>query len=178
MIDGFRPMLASPVDFDKLKYDDLYLSPKLDGIRAVVIDGVVMSRSLKPIPNRHVQKRFRHLEYYDGELIVGPANSPTVYRDTNSGVMAKDGDPDVRFHVFLRATLDLVQVPFRRGARHCFVAGPRFLDHDDVVGEQMERLDHVQAGDLGAAFARQVQGATYRLFGRYGAVGEIGRAHV
>lgn len=100
MIEGFKPMLASPVDFSKLSYDDLYLSPKLDGIRAIVLDGVVMSRSLKPIPNENVQKRFRHLEYYDGELIVGPANSPTVYRDTNSGVMSKDGDPDVTFHVF------------------------------------------------------------------------------
>lgn len=100
MITGFKPMLASPVEFDKLSYDNLYLSPKLDGIRAVVIDGVVMSRSLKPIPNENVQKRFRHLEYYDGELIVGEPNSTTVYRDTNSGVMSRDGDPDVKFYVF------------------------------------------------------------------------------
>lgn len=130
MIDGFKPMLASPVDFSKLNYDDLYLSPKLDGIRAIVLDGVVMSRSLKPIPNENVQKRFRHLEYYDGELIVGPANSPTVYRDTNSGVMSKDGDPDVTFHVF-----DHVEAP---GDFWLY----RFLRLEDGPG--VDLVDHTQ----------------------------------
>jgi DNA ligase 1 len=101
MINGFKPLLAAPVDFGKLDFSKVLLaSPKLDGIRAIVIDGVVVSRSLKPIPNLHVQKLFGRLEGLDGELIVGEANSPTVYRDTNSGVMSKDGEPDVRFYVF------------------------------------------------------------------------------
>jgi DNA ligase-1 len=61
----FKPMLASPADMSKLRFP-LWLSPKLDGIRALVINGVVMSRSLKPIPNQHVQSLFGHLEGYDG----------------------------------------------------------------------------------------------------------------
>lgn len=68
--------------------------------RGVVIDGVVMSRNLKPIPNKHVQKLFGHLEYYDGELIAGSPTSPSVYRDTASAVMSVDGEPDVTFYVF------------------------------------------------------------------------------
>lgn len=100
MITGFKPLLASPADLDKLDLTDMLLSPKLDGIRAIVIDGVVMSRSLKPIKNKHVQKLFGHLEYYDGELICGDPTSPTCYRDTNSAVMSADGEPDVTFHVF------------------------------------------------------------------------------
>jgi len=106
MITGFKPLLASPADLDKLDLTDMLLSPKLDGIRAIVIDGVVMSRSLKLIPNKHVQKLYGHLEYYDGELICGDPTSPTCYRDTNSAVMSVHGEPDVTFHVF-----DHIQYP-------------------------------------------------------------------
>lgn len=97
---NFKPLLAKEVDWDLLTYDHLWLSPKLDGIRAIVRDGVVMSRNLKPIPNAHVQKMFGHLEHYDGELIVGDPTSKTVYHDTYSGVMSGDGEPNVRFYAF------------------------------------------------------------------------------
>lgn len=96
----FKPLLAAPVDWDKLTYDDLLLSAKLDGIRAIVINGVVLSRSLKPIPNKHVQTLFGHLEHYDGELICGSPSAPDVYRKTNSAVMAVEGTPDVTFYAF------------------------------------------------------------------------------
>lgn len=95
----FKPMLAAEVDFDKLRYP-IMASPKLDGVRAVIINGVVLSRSLKEIPNRHVQKLFSHLEHYDGELIVGSPTSHTCYRDTMSGVMSRDGEPNVLLFAF------------------------------------------------------------------------------
>lgn len=95
----FKPMLASPVEFDKLRYP-LLASPKLDGVRAIVKDGVVLSRSLKPIPNEHVQSLFGRLEHLDGELIVGSPTSKTCYTDTVSGVMRVSGQPDVTFWVF------------------------------------------------------------------------------
>jgi DNA ligase-1 len=95
-------MLASPcTDINKLKYPIL-LSPKLDGVRALVKDGVVLSRSLKPIPNKHVQRLFGKLEGYDGELIVGAINGEDVFRNTTSGVMTVAGIPDVKFCVFDR----------------------------------------------------------------------------
>lgn len=101
MNPNFKPLLADKADLAKLDFSkNLMASPKLDGIRAIVIDNVVLSRSLKPIPNALVQKLFGHLEGLDGELIVGEPNSPTVYRDTNSGVMSRDGEPDVWFFVF------------------------------------------------------------------------------
>lgn len=96
----FKPILAVQAEFDKVDFRDMWLSPKLDGVRAIVIDGVVMSRNLKPIPNRHVQSLFKHLEYYDGELIAGSPTSPSAYRDTASAVMSADGEPDVTFYVF------------------------------------------------------------------------------
>lgn len=96
----FKPLLAAPVDWGKLTYDNLFLSAKLDGVRAIVINGVVLSRSLKPIPNKHVQSLFGHLEHYDGELICGAPNAHDVYRKTNSAVMTIEGTPDVTFYVF------------------------------------------------------------------------------
>lgn len=95
----FKPMLASPFDEALLKFPVL-ASPKLDGVRAIVRDGVVLSRALKPIPNKWVQQRFSHLEHFDGELIVGRSNHPDVLRTTTSGVMRVEGEPDVSFHVF------------------------------------------------------------------------------
>ncbi len=96
----FKPLLAAPVEWDKVTYDNLLLSAKLDGIRAIVRNGVVLSRSLKPIPNKHVQAKFGHLEHYDGELICGQPFAHDVYRKTNSAVMSIEGEPDVTFYAF------------------------------------------------------------------------------
>lgn len=77
------------------------VSPKLDGVRALGIDGWLVSRRLKPIPNGHVQRLFGNLpEGLDGELIVGSPTAPDCYRRTMSGVMSQDGEPPVRFFVF------------------------------------------------------------------------------
>lgn len=108
-----KPLLAANVDsIDHLTYP-LIASPKLDGVRALVINRTVMSRSLKPIRNEHVQFLFGRAEFegYDGELIVGDPCSKSCYRDTNSGVMSQDGKPEVRFFVFDR--FDLFDQPFR-----------------------------------------------------------------
>ena len=105
MTDIFRPMLATDADLGKLRFP-LLASAKLDGVRAVVRDGVVFSRSNKPIPNAYVQSLFSKYTHFDGELIVGDPTSKTCYRDTVSGVMSRDGTPLVTFHVF-----DHVEVP-------------------------------------------------------------------
>lgn len=95
----FRVMLATDYDPEKLKLP-CYASPKLDGIRAYVRDGVVLSRQNKPIPNKYVQSQFKAYEHFDGELIVGDPTDEMCYRNTMSGVMSVDGEPDVRFYVF------------------------------------------------------------------------------
>lgn len=96
----FKPLLACDYDPEKLRYPCL-ASAKLDGVRGIVRDGVVYSRSNKPIPNKHVQAKFKHLEYFDGELICGNPCSTTVYRDTVSVVMSHDKPADdVKFIAF------------------------------------------------------------------------------
>ena len=96
-----KPLLSCEVPLDKVKFP-IYISTKFDGIRALVIDGVVYSRSLKPIRNKHVQNLFGKPEYngFDGELIVGDIYAKDVFQKTTSGVMSEDGTPDVTFHVF------------------------------------------------------------------------------
>jgi DNA ligase-1 len=88
-------------DMSTVKFPVL-ASAKLDGIRALVIGGEVVSRQLKPIPNAWVQKQFGGLpEGTDGELIFGDPTHPDAYRNTVSAVMSEDGTPtEVHYHVF------------------------------------------------------------------------------
>ena len=102
-----KPLLSCEVDIEKVNFP-IYVSTKFDGIRALVIDDGVYSRSLKPIRNKHVQKLFGKPEYngFDGELVVGNVYNKDVFQNTTSGVMSEVGEPDVTFHVF-----DLWSIP-------------------------------------------------------------------
>lgn len=99
-MEAVRPMLGTnaPKDLSTLHYP-MYLSPKLDGVRAIIRDGVVYSRSGKPIPNKKVQQTYGHMQGCDGELIYGSPTDSNVYNKTVSAVMTEDG-PDVSFYVF------------------------------------------------------------------------------
>ena len=104
MTDRFKPMLSSTFELSEssgIRFPVL-VSPKLDGVRALIRSGVVYSRNLKPIPNLHVQRLFgdTSLDGLDGELIVGNSKSEDVYRSTCSGVMSIDGEPSVMFYAF------------------------------------------------------------------------------
>lgn len=92
---------------DQIRFP-VYASPKLDGVRGVVIDGVLRSRSLKAFPNAHVQALFSRSEFngLDGELIVGEPTAKDVYRVTQGAVARAQGKPDVTFYVFDRFTVN------------------------------------------------------------------------
>lgn len=102
-INMTSPMLAKGVDFGKLEYPVL-CQPKLDGIRAVIRNGVALSRSMKPIPNKYIQQYFQDHgglhEGMDGELIVGDMLDPGAFQNTTSGVMSRFGEPDFKYYVF------------------------------------------------------------------------------
>lgn len=87
-------------DLNDLKYP-LAASPKLDGIRALVRDGVVLSKTLKPIPNKLVQLYYGipELNGLDGELILGDSTD-SPYKRTHSCAMSKDSPYCPTFHVF------------------------------------------------------------------------------
>lgn len=98
-----QPMLAekAPADLSKLTYP-LLASPKLDGIRCLIKDGVALSRTLKRIPNQHIQSVIGRLTYegFDGEITVGSPTSSSLMQTTMSAVMSRDGEPDFAFRVF------------------------------------------------------------------------------
>lgn len=102
----FKPLLSAKVDKTDLHRLDypLLASPKLDGIRAVVLNGQLVSRTLKPIPNNFIREALSHPQFegLDGELVVGSPTDPDIYLKTNSAVMSVKGEPDFTYFVFDR----------------------------------------------------------------------------
>lgn len=121
-----KPMLAVDAKGD-INFP-VYASPKLDGIRAIIKDGQVMSRTLKPIPNEYIQHVLGSnplLEGLDGELIVGKANHFNAMQNTTSGVMTRTGQPDFTFYVFDFYTLP--DMPYNK--RYEMLSNPTNLQH-------------------------------------------------
>lgn len=111
----FKPMLAGQPDYTILRYP-LFASTKIDGLRCRAERGVAISRSNKPLPNKHLQRFFAEhadmLEGMDGEIIIGAMNANDVYRKTASGVMSDEGEPDFAFWVF--DLMNIPEVPFTK----------------------------------------------------------------
>ena len=96
-----KPMKAVDYDPAKLRFP-LLASPKLDGLRCVIKEGVALSNTLKPIPSHCVQRILGNGLYngLDGELIVGSPTAPNVFSDTMSYVMAHNKEFDFTYYVF------------------------------------------------------------------------------
>lgn len=121
-------------------------SPKLDGIRAVVSRGVVLSRSGKPIPSADVQGAFAHLEGYDGELISGDPGAADVFARSTGAAMSRGGT-GCAFHVFDHQSEGGF---FERSAR--LRAGGRVeLVQQDAV-RNAEELERFEADCVAAGF--------------------------
>jgi DNA ligase-1 len=96
----FRPILAAPVKgrFDKLRFP-LIATPKLDGIRCVIHNGIPYSRSMIPIPNRYTCSMLRdwcHVPL-DGELML---RGKDTFQSQTSAFMSGGGEPDFVYWVF------------------------------------------------------------------------------
>lgn len=93
----FKPMLAgkAPANLEDINYPVL-CSPKLDGIRCIIKDGVAVSRKLLPIPNQFVQDQLAGVpDGLDGELMIGGG-----FNAVTSGIMSKEGQSNFTFYVF------------------------------------------------------------------------------
>jgi len=92
-----RPMLCARLDDPKeLLYPQL-LTPKFDGIRALTVNGRLITRNFKPVRSTYIQELLSTLpDGCDGELIV-PDGS---FSDVQSGVMSEDGRPAFMYCVF------------------------------------------------------------------------------
>lgn len=98
----FRPMLACNYDEDKVKFP-VMAQPKIDGVRGLVRNGILMGRSLKAFPNPKAQRMWGHanLDGLDGELYVGNETDDDLCRVTSGYLNRKDEtDVEVKFKVF------------------------------------------------------------------------------
>jgi DNA ligase-1 len=96
-----KPMLAVNIKPEEVRFP-VIASPKIDGVRGLVIDGKLVGRSLKSIPNRYVNDRFGRskLSGVDGELVVGSPVAKDVFRVTQGALARAEFQPDVTFLVF------------------------------------------------------------------------------
>src|SRR5574343_1681886 len=93
-----RPMLAETVDsIEILKYPVL-VSPKIDGIRCIKVDGKALTRKFKPIPNHYIRNWIESNvpDGIDGEIIVNNCN----FNEIQSQVMSEDGEADFKYLIF------------------------------------------------------------------------------
>jgi len=100
---AFKPILAGKLTPNTVLQFPVLASTKLDGIRCCIINGVAVSRTLKPIPNKHIQELLSKPTYngLDGELILGDTTHPDCFRRTTSAVMSHDKAIDgFTYHVF------------------------------------------------------------------------------
>lgn len=102
-----KPMLADNKPWDETKvakHLPVWGSSKLDGIRMLVDEGVGYSRSLKPLPNKDLQRKValhaEELQGFDGEVIVGDPTAEDCYSKSFTAVMTEEGEFDHRFMAF------------------------------------------------------------------------------
>jgi DNA ligase-1 len=175
-----KPMLAKEGNPSDLTFP-VVVQDKLDGVRAMVVDGKLLSRTLKPIPNAEIRAALERHEFegLDGELIVGTPTAADAYRQTCSFVMSqsKTGG-DWTYYVFDKWD---ESGSFRQ----------RINAADDIVcdsprGSRLRTVFHHVANDLAAldsieanAIARGCEGIIVRVsdmpykFGRSGKKGPL-----
>lgn len=93
----FRPMLAATLDDPSTLRYPVIATPKIDGIRCVMLQRKALSRTLKPIRNDHIRTTLERVcpDDFDGELLSGD-----TFQACTSAVSSKEGKPDFIFWVF------------------------------------------------------------------------------
>lgn len=149
-----KPLLSATLeDVHKAPFPGL-ASPKLDGIRCLIVEGIAVSRNFKRIPNDAISTALNHagLTGLDGELIVGDPKAPDCYRKTNSGVMSFDGVPDWTFWVFDDFTDPTVAFTYRLAA-----AASRISGLSGELRKRVRLVTHVVKKDAAALHEYEAQ---------------------
>lgn len=137
----FKPMLAGKAA--DIRFPVL-ASPKLDGVRATILNGQLVSRSLKPFANKYTQQRFSHhlLEGLDGEFILGDPCAPDVFLRTSEALRRIDGSPQLTFWVFDHHEFALRAFKYRMRKARDFADNAR-----DLLRLDVRFLGHTQIDD-------------------------------
>lgn len=90
-------MLAANVEDRSQLLFPLFATPKIDGIRAISNGDMILSRTIKPIPNKFIQAELKGLPTgMDGELfILGKS-----FSEVQSAIMSEESEPDFVYMIF------------------------------------------------------------------------------
>ena len=90
-----KPLLAGKFDSEKAKFP-YAATPKIDGIRFLMVGGAALTRSFKPIRNEYLQKILSSNlpDGIDGELTSG-----STFQECSS-IMRIKGEPDFKVWIF------------------------------------------------------------------------------
>ena len=91
-----NPLLAATFDASKAQFP-YAATPKIDGIRFLMVNGQAVSRSLKPIRNKYIQQLLSSAlpNGCDGELTCGDN-----FQESTSAIMRIEGEPDFKVWLF------------------------------------------------------------------------------
>ena len=94
-----RPMKPAECLNTATLYYPVLVTPKLDGIRCLKIDGKALSNRFKPIPNKFIREWIEACmpEGVDGEITLR-GNHP--FHEVSSAVSSENGEPDFIYCVF------------------------------------------------------------------------------
>jgi DNA ligase 1 len=134
-----KPLLAVEYECEFHKgYFPLLATPKIDGVRFIMVNGAPLTRSFKPIPNEHINGLLRALpDGCDGEITVGE-----TFQSTTSAVMSKKGEPT--FKVWLFDFVKDLSTPYFQRVED--LAGLRFecqFEVEKLIPTQVNNLEEL-----------------------------------
>lgn len=140
----FKPMKGDDADLSRLVFPYM-VTPKYDGHRCLIKDGVALTSALKPFPNQYIQGYFSNGNWdgLDGELIVGSPTHEDVFRTTSSGVRKATGEPDFTFFVFDSHQMDAHAIERWRSLAESHNRG--VFNDTRVVLAPMHHIDNLEA---------------------------------
>lgn len=96
-----KPQLACDWDETKVRFPVL-ISPKIDGVRAINLNGAVTGRSLKQHKNKYVTELLSDSTTigFDGEIAAESDTHPALCRLTSSALSTIEGQPFVLWWLF------------------------------------------------------------------------------
>ena len=110
-----KPMKARDWIPEKVQFP-CYYQTKIDGVRAMNLDGNLVARTLKPHNNRYITNKYSQEQYkgLDGEMYLtelGPRH-PDLCRETSSALRREHGEPDIIWFVFDYITEETIDLPY------------------------------------------------------------------
>lgn len=147
----FKPLLSATFEERFQPQYPVLASPKLDGIRVIIVDGVPMTRSLKhPLPNDFIRNELSGLPWFDGEIIIGDPSEPETCARTQSGVMSKSNpELEVNYTFFLFDLADPTQAQLTFKQRYDGLQRVRsaIVESKPHLAQRLYILPHVQISD-------------------------------